>query len=411
MATMLDKTRDELQNEAKAPAPPPQAERAAPEVDARKPDEPLKNDPKAKSGGIAGTLKAHPLVAGLVSLALIVAALGGLFYWMYASQFESTDDAFIDGRVVSISPEVVGDITLVPVTDNQIVHAGDLLARIDQRDYLAAAAQADAQIAEAQAAVETSEAQEDEQRAQVQQAENQITVAQAQFNFSKDDNKRYQQEVQTGAGTVQRAQQSASDFEAKRAALFSAQDTRTVALRQIDVIKAQRKSAEAQKAAAEAQKATAEANLSRTELHAPVDGRITRLTGAVGQLATQGAALMILVPLDLWVTANFKETQLYDLRVGQPVDIEIDAFGRTFPGHVNSVQAGSGTAFSLLPAENATGNYVKVVQRIPVKITFDNPPMVELGPGMSVAPTVRVKPPCDLCRWGNLLVGKTRSPP
>jgi membrane fusion protein (multidrug efflux system) len=411
MATMLDKTRDELQNEAKSPERPPQAERAAPEVDARKPDDPLKNDPKAKSGGIAGTLKAHPLVAGLVLLALIVAALGGLFYWMYASQFESTDDAFIDGRVVSMSPEVVGDITLVPVTDNQIVHAGDLLARIDQRDYLAAAAQADAQIAEAQAAVETSEAQEDEQRAQVQQAENQITVAQAQFNFSKDDNKRYQQEVQTGAGTVQRAQQSASDFEAKRAALFSAQDTRTVALRQIDVIKAQRKSAEAQKAAAEAQKATAEANLSRTELHAPVDGRITRLTGAVGQLATQGAALMILVPLDLWVTANFKETQLYDLRVGQSVDIEIDAFDRSFPGHVNSVQAGSGTAFSLLPAENATGNYVKVVQRIPVKITFDKPSMVELGPGMSVTPTVRVKPPCDLCRWGNLLVGKTRSPP
>jgi hypothetical protein len=126
MATMLDKTRDEPQNEAKAPAPPPQAERAAPLV------EPPKDDPKAKSGGIVGTLKAHPLLAGLVLLALVVAALGGWFYWMYASQFESTDDAFIDGRVVSISPEVVGDITLVPVTDNQVVHAGDLLARIDR---------------------------------------------------------------------------------------------------------------------------------------------------------------------------------------------------------------------------------------------------------------------------------------
>jgi membrane fusion protein (multidrug efflux system) len=411
MTTMLDKTRDEPQNEAKAPAPPPQAERAAPQVDARKPDEPPKDDPKAKSGGIVGTLKAHPLLAGFVLLALVVAALGGWFYWMYASQFESTDDAFIDGRVVSISPEVVGDITLVPVTDNQIVHAGDLLARIDPRDYLAAVAQADAQIAQAEAAIETAKAQEDEQRAQVQQAENQITVAQAQFDFSKDDNKRYQQEVQTGAGTVQRAQQSASDFEAKRAALFSAEDTRTVALRQIDVIQAQRKSAEAQKAAGEAQKATAEANLSRTELRAPVDGRVTRLTGAVGQLATQGAALMILVPLDIWVTANFKETQLYELRVGQPVDIEIDAFDRTFPGHVNSVQAGSGTAFSLLPAENATGNYVKVVQRIPVKITFDKPPEVELGPGMSVEPTVRVKPPCAICRWANLLAGNTGSSP
>ena len=389
---MLDKTRDELQDEAKAPAPPPQAERPAPEIDARKPDPPSKDDPGAQSGGVVGTLKAHPLVAGLVLLALIVAALGGLLYWTYASQFESTDDAFIDGRVVAISPEVVGDITLLPVTDNQIVHAGDLLARIDPRDYLAAVAQADAQIAVAEAAVETSQAQEEEQRAQVQQADSQIVVAQAQFDFSRDDNKRYQQEVQTGAGTVQRAQQSASDFEAKRAALLTAQGARIVAVRQIDVIQAQRKSAEAQKAAGEAQKATAEANLSRTELRAPVDGRITRLTGAVGQLATQGAALMILVPLDLWVTANFKETQLYDLRVGQPVDIEIDAFDRTFPGHLDSVQAGSGTAFSLLPAENATGNYVKVVQRIPVKIVFNKPPEVELGPGMSVVPTVRVKP-------------------
>jgi membrane fusion protein, multidrug efflux system len=114
MTTMLDKTRDDPQNEPRAPETPPPAERAAPQVDVRKPDEPPKHDPKAKSGGIVGTLKAHPLVAGLVLLALIVAALGGLFYWMYASQFESTDDAFIDGRVVSISPEVVGYITLVP---------------------------------------------------------------------------------------------------------------------------------------------------------------------------------------------------------------------------------------------------------------------------------------------------------
>jgi membrane fusion protein (multidrug efflux system) len=126
----------------------------------------------------------------------------------------------------------------------------------------------------------------------------------------------------------------------------------------------------------------------------------------VGQLATQGAALTILVPLDLWVTANFKETQFYDL-LGQPVDIEIDAFDRTFPGHVDSVQAGSGTAFSLLPAENATGNYVKVVQRIPVKIVFNKPPDIELGPGISVLPTVRVKPPCDLCQlWDRLSIWK-----
>ncbi len=394
--------------ESKPAAPDAESEPAAPDAESKKPEEPPKDD--KKSGGIFGTLKAHPIVVLVLLLVLVIAALGGFFYWMYSSQFESTDDAFIDGRVVSISPQVVGDITDVPVTDNQIVHTGDLLARIDQRDYQAAMAQADASIAQADAAIETAKAQEDEQRAQIRQAENQITVAQAQLGFSTDENKRYQQEVQTGAGTVQRAQQASSDLEAKRAGAYAAQDARAVAMRQVAVIQAQQKSAQAQKDAAEAQKASAEANLSRTELRAPTDGRVTRLTGAVGQLATQGAALMILVPLDLWITANFKETQLHGLRVGQPVDIEVDAFGRTFPGHVNSVQAGSGTAFSLLPAENATGNYVKVVQRIPVKITFDKPAEVELGPGMSVIPTVRVKPPCTLCKmWDNLPLWKTHS--
>ncbi len=129
----------------------------------------------------------------------------------------------------------------------------------------------------------------------------------------------------------------------------------------------------------------------RTQLHATIDGRVTRLTAAVGQLATQAQAVMMIVPLDVWVTANFKETQLADIRVGQPVDITIDAFGRSFPGHVDSVQFGSGTAFSRWPAENATGNYVKIVPRIPVKITFDQRPEEQLGPGMSVVPTVTIR--------------------
>ena len=147
----------------------------------------------------------------------------------------------------------------------------------------------------------------------------------------------------------------------------------------------------AQREQADGQKAQADANETRTILHATVDGRVTRLTGAVGQVASAQSALMIVVPLKIWVTANFKETQLALMKVGQPVSIEIDAFGRSLPGHVDSIQAGSGTAFSLLPAENATGNYVKVVQRIPVKITFDQDPDLELGPGMSVVPTVTVR--------------------
>ena len=133
--------------------------------------------------------------------------------------------------------------------------------------------------------------------------------------------------------------------------------------------------------------------MGRTELRAPVDGRVAKLTAAVGALATSAQSIMVVVPLDVWVTANFKESQLADMQVGQPVTISIDAYsGRTYNGKINSIQAGSGTAFSLLPAENATGNYVKVVQRVPVKITFDQRPDVEIGPGMSVVPTVTVRP-------------------
>ena len=198
--------------------------------------------------------------------------------------------------------------------------------------------------------------------------------------------------MQKGAGTVQRAQQASSDFSGKKAALDAATAAKVAAERQIDVLNAQKIGAAAQLDQARAQKDRADADLQRTELRATVDGRVTKLTAAVGALAAPGQSIMIVVPLDIWVTANFKESQLRDMRVGQPVDISIDAFGRSFPGHVDSVQAGSGTAFSLLPAENATGNYVKVVQRVPVKITFDQRPEVELGPGMSVVPTVTVRP-------------------
>jgi membrane fusion protein (multidrug efflux system) len=133
-------------------------------------------------------------------------------------------------------------------------------------------------------------------------------------------------------------------------------------------------------------------DLGRTVINAPTNGRVAKLTAATGAYAQTGQALMEIVPDEVWVTANFKETQLSDMRAGQPVDIAIDAYpDKTFHGHVDSVQAGSGAAFSLLPAENATGNFVKIVQRVPVKIVFDDPPDVYLGPGMSVVPSVKVR--------------------
>jgi len=336
-------------------------------------------------------LRQHKIAAVVTIAVLLIAIVGGIIWYLHARHFESTDDAFIDGRPVAISPEVTGNIVNVPVTDNQLVHAGDLLAEIDPRDFRAALQQAEAQIEQAQASIDSTRAQIEAQKAQVDQAKNQVEEAQAALSFSRDQDLRAQDLVRRGAGTVQNAQQTASDLISKRAALDAANASRIAAEQQINVLNAQVKNNEAQLGQSRAQKAMADANLTRTQLHATVDGRVTRLTAAVGAVASQGQALMVLVPLDLWVTANFKENQLADMRPGQPVDIEIDSYGKTYPGHVDSLQAGSGTAFSLLPAENATGNYVKVVQRVPVKLTFDALPDVEIGPGMSVVPSVRVR--------------------
>jgi membrane fusion protein (multidrug efflux system) len=353
-----------------------------------KTDQPHDEGPK----GIKGAFRKHP-VAMVVCLGLIVLGIiAGIAYYLHARHYESTDDAFIDGRPVLVSPEVGGSITSVDVTDNQIVKKGDLLATIDRRNYQAALDQANGLIAQNEATAKNVDAQIAAQKATIEQAGQQVTEAQAALKFSTDENNRYQDLVQKGAGTLQRAQQASSDLTGKQAALDAATAAKLVAERQIDVLDAQKIAASAQLEQAKAQRDRAVADLQRTELRATVDGRVTKLTAAVGALAAPGQSIMVVVPLDVWVTANFKESQLALMRVGQPVDIEIDAFGRTFPGHISSVQAGSGTAFSLLPAENATGNYVKVVQRVPVKITFDQRPDVELGPGMSVVPTVTVRP-------------------
>jgi membrane fusion protein (multidrug efflux system) len=292
-----------------------------------------------------------------------------VLYWLHARQYESTDDAFIDARTVQISAQVAAAITEVPVTDNQTVEAGTELVRLDDRDYVA-------QRDEAQASINNYAAQIAEQKAKIAQAEKQVAQEQAD---------RYQTLAKQGSGTVEQAQQYSSNLLQSQAALAAAQANAAAVEKEEPVLEAQLKNAQAQLA-------QAEANLSRTIITAPVAGRVTRLTAAKGGYAAVGQALMMFVPREVWITANFKETQLDLMRPGQPVDIEIDAFpGRTFKGHVDSVQAGSGTAFSLLPAENATGNYVKIVQRVPVKIVFDVPPDIELGPGMSVVPTVKVR--------------------
>jgi len=208
-----------------------------------------------------------------------------------------------------------------------------------------------------------------------------------------------------GWGTVQNAQQWASQQRQSVASLKSAEQAAVATERQLAALKAQRASAEASLAQATAQRDQAKLNLSYTIITAAQPGRVVQLAAAAGQYAQPGTSLSMFVPDDLWVTANFKEIQLDRMRPGQPVTLGNDAYPeRGIRGHVASVQPGSGTAFSLLPAENATGNYVKIVQRVPVKIMLDNPPAdVALGPGMSVEPSVRVDPTPSLLerlrRW------------
>jgi membrane fusion protein, multidrug efflux system len=368
------------------PAPEPAAPDQAPEPQRDSVEK--SSDPPPRKG----ILRRHPVgsMLGLV-LALLATAAGAL-YWDDARRFETTDDAFIAARQFSVAPKVSGYLTAVPVTDNQHVAAGDVIARIDQRDYDVALAQAQAQVAGAQASIENIDAQLKQQQAQIAADQAKVDQAQAALVFAQQQDARYRDLAKTGAGTIQNAQQYASQLRQNEAALATAQATLDVAQRQVDSLKAQRDSAVAALQQAQAQRDQAQLNLSYTVITAAQPGRVVNLGGAVGEYAQAGTALAMFVPDEIWVTANFKETQLDAMRPGQPVTLAIDAYPeRTIRGHVASVQPGSGTAFSLLPAQNATGNYVKIVQRVPVKLVMDHPPAdVALGPGMSVVPSVRV---------------------
>src|SRR5262245_61313654 len=336
----------------------------------------------------------RPVVYAIGVVLLALALSGGYVYLDYARHFRSTDDAFIAARQTALAPKVSGYITAVPVTDNEHVATGDVIARIDDRDYRIALEQADAQVAAAQANIANIDAQLNAQQAQISANQALVDQAQAALMFAQQEAARYEHLQQTGYGSVQNAQQHTSLLHQQQAGVASAQATLKLAQRQMEALKAQRNSALANGAQAQAQRDQAQLNLSYTTLTAAQPGHVVNLTAAVGQFAQPGTNLTMFVPDQIWVTANFKEIQLDRMRPGQPVTLEIDAYpGRTIRGHVDSVQPGSGTAFSLLPAQNATGNYVKIVQRVPVKIVMGNPPTdVALGPGMSVVPTVRVDP-------------------
>ena len=379
------------------------------ESEAKPGQQPAAKEEKPDDAPRKGFLRRHPILAPVGLIALLLAAAAGYLYWDQTSHFESTDDAFIAARQFAIAPKVAGYITAVPVTDNQHVNKGDVIARIDQRDYLTALAQAQAQVAGAEAGIHNVDTQIATQDAQISSAQAQVAQAQANSELARVTWGRDQPLVKQGWATAQQGTTDVQNLKAQQSAVDSAQAALKVAQRQIDTLRAQRTSQEASVAQAQAQLDQAKLNLSYTTVTADQPGRVVNLSGAVGQYAQAGTNLTMFVPDEIWVVANYKETQLDRMRPGQPVDIEIDAYPeRHFRGHLDSVQPGSGPAFSLLPPENATGNYVKIVQRVPVKIILDNPPTdVSLGPGMSVVPTARVDPKptlyeklkADFARW------------
>jgi len=444
----------------------------------RAPDAVIEPEPAAKSGK-------RRRIFIITAIAVLILSVSGLAYWIYARQFESTDDAFVDGDITQVSPRVAAYVKQVLVNGNQFVHKGDLLVELKPEDLEVRLEQAKAQlqtaqgqyaqavanttltrqstsatqlqakynvqtatgnvqqtragadakrtqISQAQSAFNTAQATLAQTKAQVAQPEADVRLAQVEYDrrrvlFDHGDISR--QSLDQALNALQNARSrldaahrqvdaAASRVDEARANVNTAQENyrqsvaqvnvtesqvgesqgrlaeANTAPQRIDVSQSQVESSKASVAAAEAAVHQAELELSYTKIYAPEDGYVTRKTVEEGQLVQVGTPLMAISQSDeIWVVANFKETQLEHMQPGQHVDVKIDAFpNESFKGHVESFQAGTGSRFSLLPAENATGNFVKVVQRLPVKIVFDEPQdrLKRLFPGMSAEPTVKV---------------------
>ena len=325
------------------------------------------------------------LLTGASLVALAGAAHFGWDYWTVGRFEISTDDAYVKADNTTIAPKVSGYIAAVLVGDNESVKAGQVLARIDNRDYKVALDQAEADVAATKAAVSNKEAALDAQQSVIEAARAALGVDQANQTFAEQDDKRYAHLATTGYGSVQNAQQAASRIAAAKASVARDQASLVTALKQVDVLKAELAQANAALARSEAVQNQAQLNLSYTDIVSPGDGVIGNRTLRVGQYVQAGTQLMSVVPV----------SQAYIVRPGQPVEIEVDTFpGVAVRGHVDSIAPASGQEFALLPPDNATGNFTKIVQRIPVKIVLDagGPLAGDLRPGMSVYPSIDTKP-------------------
>ena len=336
-------------------------------------------------------LRSILLTVGGIAL-LTVAGLYGHYWWTVGRFLVSTDDAYLQADNVIVSPKVSGYISDVLVEDNQPVKAGQVLARIDERDYRTALAAAQANVDAQAASIDNLTQQIAQQQFTVAEARATVEADQAALTFAKQDYERYASLSNTGAGTVQNAQKTSSNLRAAQANLDHDVAAVGAARKQIDVLDTQAANARAMLAQDQAAQRQVELNVSYTTIISPIDGTVGVRTLRVGQYVQAGTQLMAVVPLQaVYVVANYKETELTDVRAGQPVAIDVDTFpGAIGRGVVNSIAPASGQEFALLPPDNATGNFTKIVQRVPVKIMIDphDPLIGRLRPGMSVEPTI-----------------------
>src|SRR5665213_227207 len=360
------------------------------------PDKPASEEEKEKSSEKPKPSR-RPLLFGILILVVIVAVVAGVLWWRHSRTYVSTDDAFIDIQSQFASPQVAGRVLHVLARDYQEVKAGVVLVEIDPAEYQSKLDQAVAGQAQAQAQVAQAHAQFIVNEAQLEQAQANVAVAEVNATNAANDLRRYLQLRQSIAGAVSQQQMDTSTTRSQTADAQLAVERKAVqaAEAQLGYAKSLGEAAEAAVKNAQAAVDLAQLNLSYTQVKARLDGRIANKVVADGNYVQPGTDLMAVVPTNVYVTANFKETQLTHMRRGQAVEVKVDAYpDLKLRGHVDSVQPASGQAFSVLPAQNATGNWVKIVQRVPVKIVFDqipDDPDRRLSPGLSVEVKVTLR--------------------
>jgi membrane fusion protein (multidrug efflux system) len=333
---------------------------------------------------------------GLAFILVLATAGYGYYWWAVDRFFQSTDDAYIGGDVTQIAPHIAGFIAEIPVADNQLVHSGQLLVRLDDRDVRAAADHAEAVLAQRAATLASLRAKYDLQQEAIRQASSDLDAKSAQADFAKVDAERYHTLAVSNYGSRQNAERTTALDQQARAAVASAQAALAAAKQQLSVLDADITGATAAVAQARADLETARLNLSYAEIRAPIDGYIGNRAAQVGAYVAQGAHLLTISPAHgLWVDANFKEDQLARMKPGQPATIVADTLpDHVFHGRLLSLAPATGAVFSVIPPENATGNFTKIVQRVPVRIALDEDDAATLiiRPGLSTTATIDTRP-------------------